>query len=50
MYRMVVITAQNYIKAGVHTITEGNRKSFWIKMNDVQEGLGIKNISDFVRK
>ena len=47
---MVIITVQNYTKAGVHTITVENRKSFWVKMIDVQNGLGIKNISDLVRK
>ena len=50
MYKMVVITVQNYTKAGVHTITVENRKSIWVKMIDVQNGLGIKNISDLVRK
>ena len=45
---MVVIIAQNCVDAKVHTITVGNRKLFWIKMNDVQEGLGVKNFSDLV--
>ena len=47
---MVVITVQNYTDAKVHTITVGNRELFWVKMIDVQKGLGIKNISDLVRK
>ena len=47
---MVVITIQNYTDAEVHTITVGNRELFWIKMIDVQKGLGIQNISDLVRK
>ena len=42
---MVVIT-----DAKVHTIPVGNRELFWIKMIDVQYGLGIKNISNLVRK
>ena len=50
MYKMVVITVQNYIDAKVHTITLGNRKLFWVKMIGVQNRLGIKNISDLVRK
>ena len=50
MYKMVLITVQSYIDAKVHTITVGNRKIFWVKMIDLQNGLGIKNISDLVRK
>ena len=42
---MVVIT-----NAKVHTIAVGNRELFWIKMIDVQYGLGIKIISNLVRK
>ena len=47
---MVFVIAQNYADAKVHIITVGNRELFWIKMIDVQNGLGIKNISDLVRK
>ena len=50
MYKMVVITVQNCADAKGHTITVGNRELFWIKMIDVQEGLGVKNISDLVKK
>ena len=50
VYKMVVITVQNYTDAKVHTITVGNRELFWVKMIDVQKGLGMKNISDLVRK
>ena len=50
VYKMVVITVQNYTDAKVHTISIGNRKLFWVKMVDVQNGLGIKNVSDLVRK
>ena len=27
-----------------------NRESFWVQMNDVIKGLGIKNMSDLVRR
>ena len=50
MYKMVVITIENCTNAKVHTIKAGNRELFWVKMIDVQNGLGIKNISDLVRK
>ena len=47
---MVAITVQAYAKAGVHTIKVGNRELFWVKIIDVQKGLGLKNISHLVRK
>ena len=47
---MIVITVQNYNNADVHTVTVGSRELFWVKMIDVQNALGIKNISDLVRK
>ena len=46
---MVLITADNYVDAGVNTITV-KKKLFWVKMIDVQNGLGLKNISDLLRK
>ena len=47
---MVVITIENCTNAKVHTIKVENRELFWVKENDVQNGLGIENISDLVRK
>ena len=38
----------SYGKAGVHTIKVGNRELFWVKIIDVQKGLGLKNISHLV--
>ena len=50
MYKIIVVTVQKYTDAEVHTITVGNRKLFSVKIMDVQNKLGIKNISDLVRK
>ena len=47
---MVVITVQAYVEARVHTRNVENKKLFWVNMIDVQKGLGIKTISDLVRK
>ena len=47
---MVVITAEAYQNARVHTITVKNKDFFWVKMKDIQERLAIKNISDLLRK
>ena len=50
MYKMVVITIENCTNAKVHTIKVRNRKLFWIRMIDIQNGLGLKTMSDLVRK
>ena len=47
---MFKTSAETYADAKVHTITMGKRRLFWVRINDVQDGLGIKNISDLVRK
>ena len=44
LYKMVVITVQNYTDPEVHTIAVGNRELFWVKMIDVQKGVDIQNI------
>ena len=49
-YKIVVITVEAYKNAEVHTITVKNKKLFWVKMCDVQKGLGIKIIYDLARK
>ena len=47
---MSFITAKWYENAKLETITVGNKELFWVKMNNIKSGLGIKNISDLVRK
>ena len=49
-YKMVVITVKKYANAGVHIITVENKKLFWVKMIDVPEGLGLKNVPDLDKK
>ena len=41
---MVVITAELYKNAGVDVITDNDY--CWVKMKDVQDGLGIKSMRD----
>ena len=38
---MVFVTAEAYENAGVDLI-KNNENYFWVKMKDVQDGLGIK--------
>ena len=46
---MVFITAKAYENTGVDVIKDNNNY-FWIKMKDVKDGLGIKNIYDSLRR
>ena len=47
---MVVITVQVYVEVRVLTIKVGNKKLFRVKMIDVRKGLGLKNVTDLVKK
>ena len=47
---MVVIAVEAYQNARVHTITAKNKDFWWVKVKDVQDRLGIRNISDLLRK
>ena len=47
---MVVITVEAYQNSRVHTVTVKNKDYCWIKVKDVQNGLGVKNIRDLLRK
>ena len=47
---MVVITVGKYVNAGVDRITVENKKLFWVKIIDVEKGLGLKSMSDLVKK
>ena len=47
---MFEISVEKYTDAKVLTITVGNRRLFWVRMHDVQEGLCVKNMADLVRK
>ena len=39
---MVFITSEDYKNAGVHTTTVKNKDYFWVKMKDVEKGVGLK--------
>ena len=48
---MVVITVKLYQDANVDIIPdEKNEELFWVKMTDIQNGLGIKNMAQMVRQ
>ena len=47
---MVVITVENYQNARLHTITVKNKDLFWVKIVDVQNGLGLKCMRGLIRR
>ena len=47
---MTVITLEKCKNAKVNTVKVGHKELFWIRMIDTQNGLGLKNMSDLVRK
>ena len=47
---MVVMTVENYQNARVHTVRVKIKDLFRVKMKDVQDGLGVKSISDLLTK
>ena len=50
MYKIVDISVEKYTNVKVRTIRVSNKKLFWVRMYDVQEGIGVKNTPDLVRK
>ena len=47
---MYLISAEGYENAGVDFLRIKKVGDIWIKMKDVQDGLGVQNISDLVLK
>ena len=47
---MSLISAGGYKNAGVHLLKIRKTDELWINMEDVGDGLGVKNISDLVLK
>ena len=48
---MVVITAKLYQDANVDIISdEKNKEFFWVKLIDIKNGLGVKNMPQMVRQ
>ena len=47
---MSFITAEDYANARIYTISVENKNYFWVRMFDVQKGLGLKSLCDLLRK
>ena len=50
MYKMVDISVEKQTNAKVRTKRVSNKELFWVRMYDVQEEIGVKNMPDLVRK
>ena len=46
---MYLISAEGYENASIKTVPEKNGH-IWVKMKDVQNGLGVTNMSDLILK
>ena len=49
-YKMYLISAEGYKNAGVDLLRIKNTGEISTKMKDIQNGLGVQNISDLVLK
>ena len=47
---MYLISAEGYKNAGIHFLTVRKTGEIWASMKNVQNGLGVKNISDLILK
>ena len=50
IYKMYLISTEGYENAGVEFLIIKKTGEIWTKMKDIQNGLGIQNISDLVLK
>ena len=47
---MYLISAEGYKNADIHFLTVRKTGEIWASMKNVQNGLGVKNISDLILK
>ena len=50
MYKMHLISAEEYKNVNVEFLTINPTSEIWVSMKDVRSGMGVKNISDLVLK
>ena len=50
MYKWLILVSKITLMPRFCTIKIVNKKLCWVKMNDVQNGIGVKNMPDLVRK
>ena len=47
---MLDVSAKKYADLKVNTTSVSNERLFWVRMHDIQERLGIKNMSNLGKK
>ena len=50
MYKMYLISAEGYKNAGVHILRVRKTGKIWASMKNVQDVLGVKNMSNVILK
>ena len=50
MYKMYLISAEEYENARVHFLRVQKTGEIWASMKNAQDGMGVKNMSDLVFK
>ena len=50
MYKMYLISAEEYKNANVEFLTKKTTSEIWVNIKDVGNGMGVKSISDLVSK
>ena len=44
----MILTIENFVNAGVKTVRVKDAKHFWVRMRDVEKGLGLKALRNLV--
>ena len=46
----MILTIENFVNAGVKTVQVKDAKHFWVRMRDVEKGLGLKALRNLVKQ
>ena len=46
----MILTIENFVNAGVKTVRVKDAKHFWVRMRDVEKGLGLKALRNLVKQ
>ena len=50
MYKMYLISVEGYVNAGVYPLRITETGEIWARMKNVQDGTGVKSVSDLALK
>ena len=46
----MILKVANFVNAGVKTVQIKDVKHFWVRMGDIEKGLGLKGMRNLVRE